>query len=133
MNQGCNWHESGMNQGCTQRADNTTKSIETISRNISDSSIIDDYTYVDDVTFVYALRSGDYIKIGVAKTIEQRVKTLQTGNPIKIEIEHLKKTNNVFAYIDEKRLHKKLKKYHVMNEWYKIDKDNKELIDYFND
>lgn len=30
MNQGCNWHESGMNQGCTQRADNTTKSIETI-------------------------------------------------------------------------------------------------------
>ncbi len=30
MNQGRNWHESGMNQGCTQRADNTTKSIETI-------------------------------------------------------------------------------------------------------
>lgn len=30
MNQGCNWHESGMNQGCTQHADNTTKSIETI-------------------------------------------------------------------------------------------------------
>ena len=30
MNQGCNWHESGMNLGCTQRADNTTKSIETI-------------------------------------------------------------------------------------------------------
>ena len=30
MNQGCSWHESGMNQGCTQRADNTTKSIETI-------------------------------------------------------------------------------------------------------
>lgn len=30
MNQGCNWHESGMNQGCSQRADNTTKSIETI-------------------------------------------------------------------------------------------------------
>lgn len=30
MNQGCNWHESGMNQGYTQRADNTTKSIETI-------------------------------------------------------------------------------------------------------
>ena len=34
-----------------------TKSIETISRNISYSSVIDDYTYVDDVTFVYALRS----------------------------------------------------------------------------
>lgn len=30
MNQGCSWHESGMNLGCTQRADNTTKSIETI-------------------------------------------------------------------------------------------------------
>lgn len=30
MNQGCNWHESDMNLGCTQRADNTTKSIETI-------------------------------------------------------------------------------------------------------
>ena len=30
MNQGCIWHESGMNLGCTQRADNTTKSIETI-------------------------------------------------------------------------------------------------------
>ena len=110
-----------------------TKSIDTISRNVSALSIVDDYTCVDDVTFVYALRSGDYIKIGVAKTVDQRVKTLQTGNPIKIEIEHLKKTNNVFAYIDEKRLHKKFKKYHIMNEWYKIDKDNKDLIEYFTD
>ena len=110
-----------------------TKSIDTISRNISALSVIDDYTYVDDVTFVYALRSGNYIKIGVAKTVDQRVKTLQTGNPIKIEIEHLKKTNNVFAYIDEKILHKKFKKYHVMNEWYRIDKDNKDLIEYFTD
>ena len=110
-----------------------TKSIDTISRNVSSLSVVDDYTCSDDVTFVYALRSGDYIKIGVAKTVDQRVKTLQTGNPIKIEIEHLKKTNNVFAYIDEKRLHKKFKKYHIMNEWYKIDKDNKDLIEYFID
>ena len=110
-----------------------TKSIDTISRNVSALSMINDYAHLDDVTFVYALRSGDYIKIGVAKTVDQRVKTLQTGNPIKIEIEHLKKTNNVFAYIDEKRLHKKFKKYHIMNEWYKIDKDNKDLIEYFTD
>ena len=110
-----------------------TKSIDTISRNVSVLSVIDDYIYVDDIAFVYALRSGDYIKIGVAKTVDQRVNTLQTGNPIKIEIEHLKKTNNVFAYIDEKILHKKFKKYHVINEWYRIDKDNKDLIKYFTD
>lgn len=61
---------------------------------------------------------GGYIKIGLAKNVDARLESLQTGNPFRLSI------IGVIENIDpslEKKLHKKYSKYHVLNEWFTAD------------
>lgn len=39
-----------------------------------------------DTKFVYLVRAGKYYKIGVARKLKDRVKTLQTSNPEKVSV-----------------------------------------------
>jgi hypothetical protein len=42
--------------------------------------------FQEKTSYVYLMRSGDWYKVGVANNPEKRLGTLQTGNPIPINI-----------------------------------------------
>lgn len=76
--------------------------------------------------FVYFIKCCDkrgYIKIGTAKNVKDRIATLQTGNPYKLEILAIMKfTDKRKAYNAEQKLHKIFRKYNVSGEWFsKVD------------
>jgi hypothetical protein len=67
---------------------------------------------------VYYIKSGEYTKIGYTFNLPERLKSLQTANPIKLIVE--KTALYQFPHIAEAELHKKYKKYHVQGEWFKF-------------
>jgi len=67
--------------------------------------------------YLYILSCGDLLKIGVTNNIEERIKTLQTGNPQQIILEHIEQRNE--AYKIETYLHQQFQSFHVRGEWYK--------------
>jgi predicted DNA-binding transcriptional regulator AlpA len=68
---------------------------------------------------VYFIRSGPYIKIGVADDIPQRLKDLQIGNPEKLELLRVVKGGGHDA---EKYFHSVFEKFHIRGEWFHWDK-----------
>ena len=74
------------------------------------------------IGFVYFINEGnnyDYFKIGCTYNLEDRLKSLQTGNRRKLKIYKSIKVTNIFE--KEKELHNKFKSKKILNEWYKID------------
>lgn len=67
--------------------------------------------------FLYIISCGDLIKIGVTNNIEQRLVTLQTGNPHEMILEHFERKNE--AYKIEAYLHRIFEPYKVRGEWFK--------------
>lgn len=67
-------------------------------------------------THLYVLRCGERIKIGVTSDIEQRIVSLQTGNPDKIELEYIEERLN--PHKAEKFLHRHFQKNKVSGEWF---------------
>jgi hypothetical protein len=71
--------------------------------------------------YVYYINEEEdlnYFKIGYTYDVKERLEDLQTGNRRKLKIYYkklIKKPEN-----EETRLHKKFKKYKILNEWYKI-------------
>ncbi len=80
---------------------------------------------------VYLLRSGDSTKIGVAKSISNRIKMLQTGNPNTITlICEFKYPTETKCREIEKRLHTSFNAKHIRGEWYSLDdKDVQTIVD----
>ena len=74
-------------------------------------------------TCVYFIRSGDMIKIGYTSNIEDRKSSLQTNNPIKIEV--LKTIPG--GYEEEQELHRKFSHLNKQGEWFFA---AKELLDF---
>lgn len=72
---------------------------------------------------LYLLKSGNYLKIGYAKNIEERMKLYTTHNP---DFELLDKAEGTL--LDEKELHKLCKKWQHRTEWYDY---NEEVIKIF--
>ena len=71
--------------------------------------------------FVYFVRSGRNgpIKIGVAKNVENRMDTLQTGNPTElILIAKVKCKSKAHAYSLETQLHKIYSRKRIRREWF---------------
>jgi hypothetical protein len=72
----------------------------------------------DKLDNIYFIRSEIFVKIGVAKNIGHRLKMLQTGNPIKLEIIFIIENKGLS---DERKIHKYFNKFHIRGEWFNID------------
>lgn len=66
--------------------------------------------------FLYVVSCGPLLKIGVTNNIEQRISTLQTGNPHEIILEHFEEKNQ--AYQIEAYLHRIFDSHKVRGEWF---------------
>ena len=80
---------------------------------------------------VYLLKIGSegIYKIGVTKKVEKRIKELQTGNPLKIELINFYESEH--SYKIEKFLHKKYSHTkltegfeYLEGEWFKLDNND---------
>ena len=67
-------------------------------------------------THLYVLRCGERLKIGVTNNIDQRIKSLQTGNPDQIILEYIEERLN--PHKAEKFLHRFFQKQKVKGEWF---------------
>lgn len=76
---------------------------------------------------VYFIRavSGGPVKIGVSKSISDRLMELQTGNPYKLEVIHIIQNAGLKK---EKELHAKLSEYRMFGEWFEFNDKIKEMI-----
>jgi hypothetical protein len=75
-------------------------------------------------SYIYIVNQEDteFYKIGVSKIKPYyRLSQLQNGNPYKLSIVHIFKTEN--PYMTEKAIHKRLDKYRYQREWFKISKN----------
>ena len=84
--------------------------------------------------FVYAMYAGDYIKIGITKNIESRVRQVQTGTPMVIDlVRYVGVDNRLSALKKEKEFHNLFKLHNTNGEWFgqaEVIKYRK-FIDYF--
>ena len=83
-------------------------------------------------SYVYFISDGEFIKIGVAESIEKRLKQIQTGNPRNLNVlfsipcraagyTYCEYTRKDYALDLERFLHQGFGEYHVQGEWFKID------------
>lgn len=72
--------------------------------------------------FVYAMSDGEAIKIGVSKLPSGRIQSVQTGNPRIITVVAVwMLCSERHARELEKRLHRQLREYRLMGEWFAVD------------
>ena len=91
-----------------------------ISDAIDSYSTMTPYTYTHGV-WVYFICDGEYVKIGVAKNIESRVKQLQTGNAKKLFVKcKIPCKTSVAAYFLENELHHLFSEYQLQGEWFDV-------------
>lgn len=69
-------------------------------------------------TIVYVIKAGKYYKIGITSDINKRLLSIQTGNPIKLDVVHTEIGN----WHTERALHKTFKEYRREGEWFKLPK-----------
>lgn len=67
---------------------------------------------------VYIVRSGRFIKVGVAKDVQRRIGMMQIGNPVEIVL--LKSIPHLEPYELEESIHSDLERYHVRGEWFDV-------------
>ena len=68
---------------------------------------------------IYFIKSGNYVKIGYSKEPKQRLKELQTANPLKLTL----MGTIPGTYSTEKALHSLYNKYKKRGEWFNCKKD----------
>lgn len=74
-----------------------------------------------NISFVYFITDKKYVKIGVAKNINLRLKQLQTGNGNILQIlAAIPCKNNYDAHYLEKQLHYYFSQYNTYGEWFDI-------------
>lgn len=76
---------------------------------------------LDEPCFVYVLQSepGEPIKVGIAKNVKARIRTLQTGNPFTLRAICVLPIAASSAHELEWQLHYKLKDDRLTGEWFK--------------
>lgn len=72
-----------------------------------------------DASYVYMLEVGEHIKIGSTRDVENRIKQLQTGNPVEIELLFSKKVFEAPKH--ENILHGKFRSKRESGEWFRLD------------
>ena len=102
----------------------TTKSLECLLR-ILRTGARPTTSSANTPMILYLLRSGNYTKIGVAKSISNRIKMLQTGNPDIITLVYERKcANEQDARAIETLLHNKYKNKQVRAEWFLLSEED---------
>lgn len=76
---------------------------------------------------LYVVKAGDFYKIGVTSSLEGRLKTIQTGNPNKVE---LIKSFYIYNCSEmERNLHKKFNEFRQIGEWFDLSQNDLVFID----
>lgn len=83
--------------------------------------VFKDFSTTPNDSLVYFIGDGEAMKIGVSKVVENRVKSIQTGNPRKVRILWVMKPVSMNAYDAEASLHRRLSEYRLEGEWFALD------------
>lgn len=75
----------------------------------------------DDKKFIYIISNGDNYKIGFSKNPKRRIKQLQTGTDVKLELKYFIEIEVAPVYIIEYIIHKVVKESRIQGEWFKQD------------
>lgn len=75
------------------------------------------------MSFVYLIASGrNIIKVGKADNVRKRVRGLQTASPFEMQIFHTIECSIEHVGALEKLIHKRLKRYHLRGEWFRVER-----------
>jgi hypothetical protein len=66
---------------------------------------------------IYIMKCGEYRKIGVSNNPEARRKTMQTGNPEAVILEHFEERD--LPYVVESYLHRHFRNNRTRGEWFR--------------
>src|SRR5216110_1895594 len=78
------------------------------------------------VAFVYVIRAGEFIKIGVARDVSKRVQQMQVGCPYDTEVLMAWPCSDPYAF--ERRLHYQLRAYRHRGEWFIVNQGGLEKL-----
>lgn len=74
-------------------------------------------TYLASVYLINMVGTNFY-KIGIAKNTKERIKQLQTGNPLPLEVKYESRVIDAFGF--EQELHQQFNTERVLNEWFEL-------------
>lgn len=76
------------------------------------------------MAFIYLIASGrNIIKVGMATDVRQRVMELQIGTPFNLQVLHKIEVAAEYALKLEKLIHRRLKRYRMRGEWFRVEHD----------
>lgn len=75
----------------------------------------------EESLFIYVIRAGGFVKIGVARDPVRRIEGLRAGCPFPIEVISLRTAPGILAFQVERRVHTELAAARVHGEWFQID------------
>lgn len=84
------------------------------------------YEGVKGVVYLILDKKQMVCKIGLAKNIKHRFRTIQIANPNRLKLIGIKKTSKMALY--EKEIHEQFKRQHIRGEWFKF---TPEILEYF--
>jgi len=81
--------------------------------------------------FIYVIGTNDKQKIGYSGDVEQRLRTLQTGNPENLKIHHTIEVPNKKARLVENKIHKEYAYLRIKGEWFSMKPEKaKDVLDF---
>ena len=94
-----------------------------------EKAIIEKYSHSKQTEYLYLIKAGPYVKIGVAENPNKRLKEISTGCPFKPEIVATKQFGKL-CYLVERYLHIQYADKCTNGEWFELDEaDIKSIID----
>lgn len=78
--------------------------------------------------FVYALRSGPFVKIGRARRADKRIKTLKIQLPFPVEVVNVVPCND--PQIAEKTLHNFFSQWRANGEWFELNPEQVHMLEH---
>ena len=73
---------------------------------------------VKKLAYIYLIRCGRYVKIGVSDDPAKRVMEMQVGSPHKLRL--VVSWPSLAPHKEEKRIHRLLDQYHHRGEWFRL-------------
>lgn len=81
---------------------------------------------ISDQRFIYFIACQEFVKIGIAANVDDRLNQMQTGNPYELRL--LKVMESANAEQDEESIHCALERYRIRGEWFKLPPDVLALV-----
>lgn len=72
-----------------------------------------------ELKWIYGIKSGDLIKIGVANNLDNRLREMRLLNPHPVRVVLKRRVPN--AFIIEREMHRILAEFAIGREWFKVD------------